>query len=160
MKKIVFMCGVFFSLALTSCHKDNNAAVDASNKVEGINGNWKLVKVEQVDIFKGILNWTYDVTDMFVLDPANAPMLAFDSNAKTFNMTLNGMRNYFGPTTGSWGFDDDIYPTKVQLTNSGVTSDVALLSAIRKWDTNLKLRFIRPTCQQHQVGYNFIYARQ
>ena len=130
------------------------------SKLEGINGAWRLSQVEQIGLKEGSKQWGFDLTSAVVgADPAT---ISFNSADLTFAYSPNGSRDLLKLTGGSWAFDDVEYPTMVSLDDAAATDlDLKLLAAIRIIDDRLKLRLVRPDCDNGWVlAYNLIFERQ
>lgn len=113
------------------------------SQVEGINGNWELVSVMQLDEINGDADEPFDVSNLMIGN--QAATLTFRSSERSFSAQTGDSR-LFIPETGSWAFDDDKYPTKVMLDGGGSSQfELALQAPVREQvDEFLIYKYIRP----------------
>ncbi|MCU0422514.1 MAG: DUF5004 domain-containing protein [Bacteroidia bacterium] len=111
----------FSSIILWGCEKPYDYDKDTQPKyspeklASAINGTWTLDRGLQTDELS-LTKESIDITDFFTEDGAKAPNITFDNNNKTFTVdTVGLMVNYFGAVGGSWTFDDDRFPTAIDL---------------------------------------------
>ena len=115
------MITVFFLAAIlfTGCEEDLEVRQDALTNYEvDINGSWKLFSISRdgEDLSSKI-----NFTD-FTLELSNGD---FNLNSSTIPFpTLKTTGSAF--SSGSWSFNDDIYPTHIQFTNGSDVVPVKL----------------------------------
>lgn len=129
---------------LPACQKDNIPPLGTPySQVEGINDDWKLVGILQVDELTGGTLRQLDVSSLLL--GGNPATATFSSGDRTFSATPNDSRIYL-PSSGTWAFDDDTYPTKLILTDgNGNVSELPLQRPAReRVDQNLVVKFTRP----------------
>lgn len=115
---------------LTACQEDY-VLDPAPSKLDGIDGTFTVSKVMQLDPNTfGELN-SLDITDAFVGDtPAE---ITFDSESGSFTYQTGTTIDFIG-AAGSWAFDNNDYPTKITMVESGTSYDLALVNSIRPQD--------------------------
>ena len=155
MKKI-FTITIALAL-LAGCREQKTQLDPPGSKLEGINAQWTLVEVEQVDV-ASIQQSTLDVSKAFLKNGS----LDVNFNSSDFTYAVNSdIPNYLGDG-GSWSFDDNEYPTKIYLIPSGSdTIKLDMLSTIRPIDTYLHVAVVR-TCGPNNdpyIGYNLKFIR-
>lgn len=152
---------LFLLVAATSmagCKKDRPELEAPGSKLEGINSNWEMVEVIQVDI-ASLQQKRLDVSEAFI---GSAPMkIKINSSDFTYTVTKGSGPNYFGDS-GSWAFDDNEFPTKVTLSPSaGEQKVLKLVRTIRPTDAFLNVMYSRtcPSDEDPYVAYEFKFIR-
>ena len=156
MKKYISLI-VIIVLGLAACKKERPVLNEPGNKLDGINANWELVEVIQVDE-ASISKDELDVSDIFLGNP-----LKIDINSTDFTYSVDNTSgpNYFG-VSGTWEFDDNEFPTKVTFTTStSKVIDLPLVTTIRPQDTYLNFKIVRKCGgdEEAYVGYKFKFIR-
>ena len=155
MKKLFMI--IALGLVIQGCREIPDKLDPPGSKLEGINANWSLVEVEQVDIVS-IQQATLDVSKAFLKNGT----LQMDFNSSDFTYSVNASTpNYFGDQ-GSWFFDDNEFPTLIKLIpDGGDTITLNLLSTIRPIDAYLNFTMNRTCGPQNMpyIGYNFKFIR-
>jgi hypothetical protein len=145
-------------LLLASCKKENPELEAPGSKLEGINANWQMVEVIQVDE-ASISKEELDVSEAFI--NAIPLQINFNSSDFTYSVVNTSGPNYFGDG-GSWEFDDNEYPTKITLnTTANKTITLPLVRTIRPQDTYLNVSLLRNcgTEESPYIGYKFKFIR-
>jgi hypothetical protein len=158
MKQILcFMLGCV--LLLSACKKDPIPPIgDPASKLEGINGSWRLTKLEQYDENVAVDDKYLDITEYFLAGGAN-PSLTFNSSAKTFTYDAAGVPNYLG-TTGSWRFDDDAAPLFIYATSSGSAEQTWQLGGpTRPVDQQFSILVKRGCVDDSKYYYRLTFSR-
>lgn len=150
---------------LPACQKDNIPPLGTPySQVQGINDNWKLTGIIQVDELTGGTFRQLDVSGLLLgSNPATAN---FNASDRTFSASANDSRIYL-PASGTWAFDDDTYPTRLILTDGGGNvSELPLQRPVReRVDQNLVVKFTRPIgdCAEIEkpgaVSYIYTFTR-
>lgn len=152
---------LLFSLALVllvlGCKPERATLGPPSSKLEGINDSFVLEKVIQVDMADALAP-ELDITDAYL--GANPMVITFNSTDFTWNITENDSPNFMG-ASGSWAFDDNEYPTLINLTDgsSGITQVLPLDATIRETDNLLKFTFSKGCGSDITVGYKYEFRR-
>jgi len=171
MKSIhIILLGFFVILAFSSCRNEPSTDFgEPFSKIEGIADEWELVEMfhSGIDVAtsSNVITNTIQLPQSYIGDvPAT---LNFTTDF-TYSGTENGSKILF-PTSGSWAFDDNDYPSKVFLTSGGETIELQLLAPVReKVDEFLHFLYIRPfgdcapadAASRGTVGYEYKFARK
>ncbi|MBX7241336.1 MAG: DUF5004 domain-containing protein [Bacteroidia bacterium] len=144
-------------VTVSGCKKPQEYPIgDPYSQVEGIQGTFRLAKVEQVDELTLNLNKTLDVSELYL---GTTPMeVTFGPENVTVN--ANDTPDYFttGSTNLAWSFDDNTFPTKVIINNGEAEWD--LLRPIRTSDNELAFKVSRFYRGKKAITYNFSFQRQ
>lgn len=154
MKKLIIIT-LFASFVISGCKQDPELE-PASSKIEGINDTWLLKEVHQVDP----TNKEEALDISYVFTEAGTPIeLTFNSNDFTYAFN-QGDPIYMG-TAGSWNFDDNNYPTEIQLNPTSTPQKLTLLRTIRKVDQTLEFQLDR-YCADNKIttSYQFKFERK
>jgi hypothetical protein len=149
------------ALSFTACQKDEIPPIgEPESKLEGISDTWKLARVYQYD--EKVANSdvkTYEITDIFITGPA--PVITFDANSKTYTYDPGDSPNFLG-ASGTWQFDDDLYPTLIRATDaaSGAEATWTLQGPTRPVDTELKIAVKRGCVDDASYYYLLVFERQ
>ena len=124
--------------ALQGCKKKTQELEEASSKLEGIQDVWVLNEVKQFDPANKDL--TIDVTEVFTgATPIELEIHSKDSATYTFNQA----NPLFLGTKGTWRFDDNNFPTQIELTGDAGIQTVKLLQTVRTVDPKLRIQLTR-----------------
>ncbi|MEN7549089.1 DUF5004 domain-containing protein [Rapidithrix thailandica] len=133
---------------VSACQPDDFPAIgDKVNKIEGIEGDWSVQSVKQIDeiaLNDGALNYEMDITDLFDFDDYHISFTSDDEgNPATFE--VKGKAPNYVDTEGTWQFDNVEFPTKVMLFTDGATeaTSVFYLNRVPSKGFNLELKFQR-----------------
>lgn len=132
----IVLAGIVATLA--GCREEYQLG-DPFSKIIGLGGTWRLVEVRQVDELARRVGENRDVTSL-MLGGTPAEM-TFDSEARTFTTNFATSRLYV-PASGSWAFDDDLYPSKI-IVDSGTTEWILQASVREKIDNYLIFKVYR-----------------
>lgn len=164
MKKLALIATIFSVFLLVQCKKEYN--LDApGNKVEGLNGNWELynvVQVDEIDLAKNERN----ISTLYVGDGTVEVMnITFKSSDKTFEVILGDKGKNYLPGSGTWAFDNDTFPLYLYLTDEeGAVTTLTLQGPTRPQDQQLKFSFKRSCFIEEEnkdyVGYRYEFNRK
>lgn len=160
MKKM-FKKVLVFSLvvvALLSCRPENRYEIgDPSDKIAGISDSWTISSVILID--EASLNKSQVDISSFYLQ--GDQLMTMEFTETNYTVTEGTGKNFFG-ASGTWAFDDPVFPTQVTLSpENGSDIVLSLLGPIREVDQELRIQYTRgcgpdsPT-----VSYNFTFNRQ
>ena len=138
---ILIMTLAAVALIANSCKKSSPDFGTPFSKTEGIADDWELVELKQTDLLTKSDDKTVDLTQLFI--GGNPAALNFTSDG-SFSGEKGSSRLYF-PASGSWAFDDDLYPSKLVVTSNGQEYILDLLSPVREnIDPYLHVQYVRP----------------
>lgn len=153
----IFILFFMVLIVATGCKKPQEYPIgEPYSQLEGIQGKFRLSKVEQVDELTLNLDKTLDVSELYL---GTSPMeITFGAENVTVN--ANDTPDYFtnGNTTLAWKFDDNKFPTKVIINNGEAEWD--LLRPIRTSDNELAFKVSRIYRGKKAITYNFSFQRQ
>jgi hypothetical protein len=157
MKQILYLTTALL-LTLAACKKDEIPPLgDPASKLEGINGAWRLAKVEQYDENVAVDAKYLDITEYFVTGAA--PTITFNSSAKTFTYDPAGTSNFLG-TNGTWRFDDDAAPLYIYATSAGASEATWQLGGpTRPVDQQFSILVKRGCVEDSKYYYRFTFQR-
>ena len=144
LNNILFLALLVGGLLLyNACDNDGDYELGTPfSQVEGINGSWTLVQVEQFDEVLGDEDAQLDVSALMIgSQPAE---VSFQSGDRSFSVTPGSTKVFF-PQDGSWAFDNEEFPERLQLTKDGSMTDLKLEAPVRaNVDDFLIFRYTRP----------------
>jgi|GEM_PF-921915 len=156
-----------FAVLCFQCKDESPPIGEPFSQVEGINDTWKLVSIEQTDELNKGDDEALDVTTL--MGGAEAAVMTFNSTDFTYTLESGTMRSFF-PANGNWFFDDNDFPAKITLENSGTQVELDLQAPIRResGEDNLIIKYIRPIdgCKELEggqigaVAYRYNFLRQ
>jgi hypothetical protein len=139
MKNIIQIAALSFLLVsfMGGCKKKNQDLDGPSSKLEGIQDVWVLDQVQQLDPSNKDL--IIDVTDVF----KDSTPIELDVNSSDFTYSFNRPNPLFLGTSGTWKFDDNQFPTEIEMSGDAGVETVKLLQTIRTVDPKLKIQLTR-----------------
>lgn len=144
---------------LSACKKEKPELDPPGSKLGGINANWTLVEVEQIDI-NNVAEPTLDVSDAY-LNNSNVEF-KFNSESFSYEVQYGNTPAFFG-NSGSWKFDDNEFPTRIELfTDLSENINLPLVRTIRPQDPFLIFGFER-TCgndEKPYIKYQYKFIRK
>jgi len=144
-------------LMLSACEEENYQFGEPFSKIEGINGSFILTSVIQSDERSTALENTRDISEFFIgSEPA---VINFNGSDFTYTLEAGTAPNFLGGSGGSWKFDDNEFPTEIQL-GSGSPIILSLNRTIREIDNTLEFRLTRFCSGEAGVSYNYVFTRQ
>jgi len=153
MKKIIILITAF--LAISSCKNDRLQLAPAASKIAGIQDDWTLNQVIQID---EISQRELDVSQVYI---GTSPMqINFKINGTdtTYSVVNGTSANYLG-NSGTWKFDDINYPTKLIINHNGNDYQLPLIRTVREGDPNLEFRYTKVCSGKNVVSYKYIFKR-
>lgn len=133
-----------------------------ASKLEGINGNWKLIKVDQIDVNNTLAfvesDTLLDVTRAYI--GGNPMTLSINASAFTYSLTPGTSPNLFGTTAGTWKFDNNEYPSYVVF-DIGTANEKSykLTKPVRPQDPYLVLKVNKLCGGKRTVSYHLWFSR-
>lgn len=133
------------------------------SQLDGINGNWVLVKTDQIDVNVQLAftesDTLLDVSEVLL---NTTPMeISFDKNLSTYNVTNGSASDMFNLKTGSWKFDNNDYPSMVVLNDGTVDQmNVSLIRPVRPQDRYLILKINKFRGGKRTVCYHLWFERK
>jgi Domain of unknown function (DUF5004) len=157
--KQILLTLLTITILFGACKKEPIPPIgDPASKLEGINGNWRLAKIEQYDENVAVDNKYLDITEYFLTGQA-APTLSFNSAAKTFTYDPAGTPNFLG-TSGAWRFDDDAAPSFIYASSAGADEQTWQLGGpTRPVDQQFSILVKRGCVSDSKYYYRFTFAR-
>lgn len=157
MKRLAFF--MFLAAAVSACRPEPPEEIGPRYSTsEGVDGTWLIDEVVVVDESSPI-KLERDITDFY---SATAPNfgISLDVDAKTYTVNEGtNVRHFFGDG-GSFGFDDDEFPTRIYFYEQGDTVEMSFNRATRSTDPFLDLSFERDACEKTYVSYQYLFTRQ
>ena len=137
---------------------------EAFDKVKGLVGTWELQAFTQQDLNSPVKE-TRDLS-MFYLDGIVTPLQLTFNEDLTYDVAIEMGKNYFGEG-GTWSFDDDLYPTYLELmTESARHSQCAsrilvynLGGMVREFDQSFNIEYRRECNGTPTNIYTFEFNR-
>ena len=144
-------------LLLHSCKPDTVGELgEPFDKVQGMIGTWQLQAFTQQDLNSPVK----EVRDLslFYMDSFVTPLqITFNENME-YTVALELGKNYFGEG-GTWGFDDEAYPSYLQLYTAEDTLEYNLGSMVRIFDESLQIEYRRNCTGTLTNIYTFDFIR-
>ena len=141
---------------VSACKPEELILEPAPSKLEGINGTFSLAEVIQIDpLILGDGN-SLDVTRIFMT--GTTPSITFNSDAFTFTFVPGDGPDYLG-AGGTWAFDNNDYPTQINMDNGQGPYVLKLRHTIRPQDLYLEVDYERSCGGNPTVIYQFKFAR-
>lgn len=167
MKYLPF-CLLIFLASLSSCQETQDLVLDPPlSKVVGISDTWRLTQIVQVDFLTKIPERRErDITTLAI--GANPMTVSFTTDGN-YSLNAGSSLNYLGAESGTWAFNNNDYPTLINISANGINSELSLYGPTREIDSYLKVGVQRycnipddngvpqatPT-----LGYVYIFERQ
>jgi hypothetical protein len=143
-------------VSMAACKPDELVLDPPGSKLEGINDAFTLSEVIQVDPFVIGSGNSFDVTKVFTT--GTAPQITFNSADFTYSFAPGDGPNYLG-TGGTWTFDNNEYPTLINMNAGSNQYVLKLLHTIRPQDAYLEVQYERSCGSDVTVIYQFKFAR-
>ncbi len=157
MKKLLFTAFAAV-LIFAACEKPLEEIYGPSSKLEGINDDWTLAKVEQYDPKNKDL--VIDVSSVFANDNVE-----LNVESENFTFAFNQDNPLYMGTNGTWSFDDNEAPSQIDFASvngSDTTHYVCpLLRTVRTTDPTLEFALTRE-CESGTptTVYHFTFQRK
>jgi hypothetical protein len=149
------------TLLVGACKKETKEIGMPASKMEGIMADWQMSKAIQVDE----TSLTKESANIFAYFSKSMKLPNIKFTATTYTVDTVGLGfNLFGGASGTWAFDDVLYPSKITFTpDGGEAFDLKLNGPIRPQD-NLKLsKEIYNSCKGKDtwvMSYNVEFIRK
>lgn len=129
------------AISFNACKPETTGELgEPFDKVEGMAGTWELSSFTQQDLNSPVKE-TRDLSAFYIDGTVTPLQLTFNAD-RTYSVALEMGKNYFG-TGGNWGFDDDLYPTYLELFSTEDTLIYNLGGMVREFDQNLAIEYRR-----------------
>ena len=151
-------------LSLSSCKKTIEGELgEPFDKVSGMAGTWQLTTFSQTDLNNPIQE-KRDLSRFYIKDGITPLEITFTKAGRTYETDIEFGKNYFG-TSGTWGFDNEEYPSYLLLYGETDTLQFNLGSVVRSFDQTMSIELPRG-CSLNKadavptVVYTFEFTRQ
>lgn len=111
------------------------------DKVAGLNGTWELTSFIQKDLNNPIKE-ERDLSEFYIQEGITPLQITFNSDDRSYETAAEVGRNYFGEG-GTWGYDDDQYPSSIFLFGESDTLLFDLGRMVRIFDNTLSVELPR-----------------
>lgn len=140
--KSLFSFIILTVVTLSSCQETKDFILDSPmSKITGISDTWKLSQVVQIDVLTKIQERReMDISSLSI--GADPMTLNFTSDGN-YTVNAGSSLNYLGSTSGTWSFNDNDYPTQVNINSNGETTVLQLFAPTREIDMQLKIGVFR-----------------
>jgi len=142
------------ALLFASCAKETFSYYAPASKYKGIQGSWKLISVQIKDDESLIALNSADVSTLLI--GATPMQMSFDTAAMAFNIVPGTTQNVVGVGTGTWGFDDPLYPSSITFTEGAAVKRLFLNATVRPQDPYLEFKF-KGGCAGDKSKYSYIF---
>ena len=143
--------------AFSGCKPETNGEVgDPFDKVQGMIGTWELTSFSQQDLNSPVKE-TRDLSSFFI-DGVSTPIQLTFAEDRSYSVAVEMGKNYFGEG-GNWGFDDDLYPTFLELYSSTDTLSYNLGGMVRNFDQTMRIEYRRECGTASTNIYTFAFNR-
>ena len=116
---------LILAIVFNACKPESTGELgDPFDKVAGMTGTWELSSFTQQDLNSPVKE-TRDLSAFYIDGTVNPLQLTFNAD-RTYSVALEMGKNYFGEG-GTWGFDDDLYPTYLELFS---TTDTLVITSV------------------------------
>lgn len=143
--------------AFNACKPESTGELgDPFDKVAGMTGTWELSSFTQQDLNSPVKE-TRDLSAFYIDGTVTPLQLTFNAD-RTYSIALEMGKNYFGEG-GTWGFDDDLYPTYLELFSTTDTLVYNLGGMVREFDQQLAIEYRRDCGGTATNIYTFEFNR-
>jgi len=152
---IIILAGI--GLIAGACEEKTYEFGEPFSKIEGINGSFVLTQVVQADERSTNLDNTFDISEFFIgSEPA---VINFQSSDFSYTLNPGTAPNFLGASAGSWKFDDNEFPTQIQLGTASPTI-LDLNHTIRTIDNTLEFKITKSCSGEAGVSYHYVFTRR
>ena len=145
------------AIAFNACKPESMGELgDPFDKVAGMAGTWELSSFTQQDLNSPVKE-TRDLSAFYIDGTVTPLQLTFNAD-RTYSVALEMGKNYFGEG-GTWGFDDDLYPTYLELFSTADTLVYNLGGMVREFDQQLAIEYRRDCGGTATNIYTFEFNR-
>lgn len=158
-----FLAIAIVGIAFSSCkEKIEGELGEPFDKVAGLAGTWELTSFIQKDLNNPVKE-ERDLSSFYIQDGITPLQLTFGETDRSYSAAIEVGRNYFG-TEGTWGYDDDQYPSSIYLFSETDTLTFDLGRMVREFDNTLLIELPRGCSLGtadaiETVVYKFEFAR-
>ncbi|MDA0912855.1 MAG: DUF5004 domain-containing protein [Bacteroidetes bacterium] len=144
-------------LCLFGCKPESEGELgEPFDKVKGMTGIWELNRFTQQDLNSPVKE-TRDLSSFYIDGVATPLQLTFNED-RTYAVAIELGKNYFGEG-GTWGFDDEVYPTYLELYSATDTLIYNLGGMVREFDQSLYIEYRRDCGGTATNIYTFEFNR-
>ena len=145
------------AMAFNACKPESTGELgEPFDKVAGMTGTWELNSFTQQDLNSPVKE-TRDLSAFYIDGTVTPLQLTFNAD-RTYSIALEMGKNYFGEG-GTWGFDDDLYPTYLELFSATDTLVYNLGGMVREFDQQLAIEYRRDCGGTATNIYSFEFNR-
>lgn len=145
------------AMAINACKPESTGELgNPFDKVAGMTGTWELSSFTQQDLNSPVKE-TRDLSAFYIDGTVTPLQLTFNAD-RTYSIALEMGKNYFGEG-GTWGFDDDLYPTYLELFSTNDTLVYNLGGMVREFDQQLAIEYRRDCGGTATNIYTFEFNR-
>lgn len=145
------------AIVFNACKPESTGELgDPFDKVAGMAGTWELSSFTQQDLNSPVKE-TRDLSAFYIDGTVTPLQLTFNAD-RTYSVALEMGKNYFGEG-GTWGFDDDLYPTYLELFSATDTLVYNLGGMVREFDQQLAIEYRRDCGGTATNIYTFEFNR-
>ena len=145
------------AIAFNACKPESTGELgDPFDKVAGMSGTWELSSFTQQDLNSPVKE-TRNLSAFYIDGTVTPLQLTFNAD-RTYSVALEMGKNYFGEG-GTWGFDDDLYPTYLELFSTTDTLVYNLGGMVREFDQQLAIEYRRDCGGTATNIYTFEFNR-
>ncbi len=162
-KIIIGIFAFVLMFGFQGCRPEKKELGPKSSQLDGIHGNWVLMKTDQIDVNVQLAftesDTLLDVSDALL---TSTPMeLKFDKNMSLFDIKAGNGSEMFTANIGAWKFDNSDYPSYVIL-NEGTAQqmNVKLIRPVRLQDRYLILKINKFRGGKRTVCYHLWFERK
>ena len=159
-KQIIF--ALVLSISVIACKPEPKELGPRASQVEGIHGTWVLTKIDQIDVNVELAFKESDtLLDVTAAMLNSAPMeISFDKDSKNFEITQGAGSEFFVNYLGTWEFDNENYPSYLQLNNSFGPAKYSLIRPVRPQDAYLAIKYNKMCGSDRTVSYHLWFVRK
>ena len=145
------------AIVFNACKPESTGELgDPFDKVAGMVSTWELSNFTQQDLNSPVKE-TRDLSAFYIDGTVTPLQLTFNAD-RTYSIALEMGKNYFGEG-GTWGFDDDLYPTYLELFSTTDTLVYNLGGMVREFDQQLAIEYRRDCGGTATNIYTFEFNR-
>lgn len=156
-KSLLTICTIYLAIA---CRPERKGELGPDPDLAfGIVGRWQAAELI-IEDFKSPLGDQLNVSEDF--PTIGQPLEIVFNDDNTYEVIAPGKVPHKFSSSGTWGFDNPEFPTKMGIFNNNGESDtIYLLSMARDYDPVWKIQIRRNDCNDElYVGYNLILIRK
>lgn len=110
-----FFAALLVAIVFAGCKPRTEGELgEPFDKIAGLSGTWELTRFIQKDLNNPIQE-ERDLSQFYLKDGITPLRIQFSGEDRSYSVSIEAGRNYFGEG-GTWGFDDDVYPSFLTLT--------------------------------------------